>query len=113
MSSFFTAIEARPDGKAVATAATAISFPPIKFNSVRAILTISLYTQIAPTDGTAKSVGSGLTAFAQSALTFPAESAPSRVVKSTILMAISIAQALLVVLILLVASMAALESAPT
>jgi len=31
VSSFFTAIEARPDGKAVATAATAISFPPIKF----------------------------------------------------------------------------------
>ncbi|CAB4863433.1 unannotated protein [freshwater metagenome] len=68
---------------------------------------------MAPTDGTVKSVGSGLTALAQSALTFPGVSAPSNVVKSTMLIAISIAHALLVVLILLVASIAALDSAPT
>jgi len=37
-----TAIDARPDGNAVETAATGICAPPIKSKCVRATLTISL-----------------------------------------------------------------------
>ena len=48
-----------------------------------------------------------------SALTFPGVSAPSRVVRSTMVIAVSIAQRLEVVLMLRVASMAARASAPT
>ena len=74
---------------------------------------MSLYTQTAPTLGTVGSVGSGLTALEQSARTFPGVSAPSSVVKSTIVIAVSIAQRLLVVLMLRVASIAARASAAT
>ena len=68
---------------------------------------------MAPTLGTVKSVGSGRTAFEQSARTLPAVSAPSKVVRSTIEIAVSIAQRLLVVLMLRVANIAARASAPT
>ena len=68
---------------------------------------------MAPTEGTVESVGSGLTALAQSVFIFPGVSAPSSVVRSTMLIAISIAQALLEVLMLRVASIAARASAPT
>ena len=113
VSANFTFIDARPDGNAVATAATGISFPPIKSSSFRAIATKSLYTQTAPTCGTDKSFGSGLTALAQRVLIFPGVSAPSKVVKSTMLIAISIAQSLLEVFIERVASIAARACAPT
>ena len=58
-------------------------------------------------------MGSGRTAFVQSALTFPAVSAPSNVVKSTIEIAVSIAQRFELVLMLRVANIAARASAPT
>ena len=59
------------------------------------------------------SVGSGRTALAHSERTLPGVSAPSRVVRSTMLIAVSIAHALAVVLMLRVASPAARPSAPT
>ena len=68
---------------------------------------------MAPTLGTVESVGSGRTALLQRALTFPGVSAPSKVVRSTIEIAVSIAQRLLVVLMERVANMAARDSAPT
>jgi hypothetical protein len=68
---------------------------------------------MAPTLGTEESVGSGLTALAQSARTFPGVSAPSKVVKSTMEMAVSIAHFFAEVLMLRVANMAARDSAPT
>ena len=106
-------MDARPDGKAVDTAATGTCCPPIKSRCFRATPTMSLYTQIAPTLGTLESVGSGRTAFVQRAWTFPTVSAPSKVVRSTIEIAVSIAHRFEVALILLVASIAARAFAPT
>ena len=63
--------------------------------------------------GAAGSLGSGRIALAQSERTLPCVSAPSRVVRSTMRIAVSSAQALLVVLMLRVASPAARASAPT
>lgn len=60
-----------------------------------------------------RSVGSGRTALAPSARTFPAVSAPSSVVRSTIEMARSMAYAFAVVLMERVPSEAARASRPT
>jgi hypothetical protein len=68
---------------------------------------------MAATAGAEASDGSGRIAFAHSERTLPGVSAPSSVVRSTMLMAVSIAQALAVVLMLRVASDAARASAPT
>ena len=58
-------------------------------------------------------MASGRRAFAASERTLPGVSDPSRVVRSTIEMAMSIAQAFAVVLIERVPSIAARDSAPT
>src|SRR6186713_1106884 len=68
---------------------------------------------MAATGGTDGSVGSGWRALAHSARTLPGVSAPSSVVRSTILIAVSIAHALADVLIERVPRTAARASAPT
>ncbi len=74
---------------------------------------MSEYTQIAATFGAVRSEGSGLTPLAHSDLTLPGVSAPSRVVRSIMEMARSMAYAFAVVLIERVPSMAARPSRPT
>src|SRR4051794_31416987 len=69
--------------------------------------------QTAATGGQPRSPGSGCLAFAASDRTLPGVSAPSRVVRSTIEIAVSMAHALAVVLIDRVPSIAARDSAPT
>src|SRR3954451_5371951 len=69
--------------------------------------------QTAATGGQPRSPGSGCLAFAASDRTLPGVSAPSRVVRSTIEIAVSMAQALAVVLIDRVPSIATRDSAPT
>src|SRR5581483_7126220 len=101
---------ARPDGNAVATLATPT---PLPSSARTATPTRSEYTQTVATFGTFGSSGSGRTAFAHRARTFPAVSAPSRVVRSIIEMARSIAYALAAFLIERVASRAARSSTPT
>src|SRR5438552_19154602 len=68
-----------PDGKAVATEAT--------FTTVLRVLSTAVgtrfgYTQIAATEGTSGSDGSGRIPLVARAATFPGVSAPSRVVRS-------------------------------
>ena len=109
-SASFVSSSARPDGKAVATLATCT---PLPRSACTAISTRSGYTQTAATGGTLGSLGSGRIALAQSERTLPCVSAPSSVVRSTMRIAVSSAQALLVVLMLRVASPAARASAPT
>src|SRR5476649_2292257 len=75
--------------------------------------TRSLYTQTAATCGVAGSPGSGAIALAHSDRTLPSVSAPSSVVRSIMLIAVSMAQALDVVLIERVPNPAARASAPT
>ena len=86
---------ARPDGNAVATEATST---PVPRRAVTALATMSGYTHTAPTVGTVRSAGSGWAALVHSARTLPGVSAPSRVVRSTMEMARSMAVALVVVL---------------
>ena len=81
---------ARPDGNAVATAATCRWSP----TTSRTVATMSGYTQTAAAEGQLGSVGSGLRALADRARTLPGVSAPSSVVRSTIEMARSIAHCL-------------------
>ena len=102
--------EARPDGNAVATLATPTAEPR---SASTAGSTRSGYTHTAATAGTLRSDGSGRIALAHSERTLPGVSAPSSVVRSTIEIAVSIAQAFAVVLMLRVASVAARASAPT
>src|SRR5215468_1698807 len=109
-SASFTASEARPDGNAVATEATATSLPA---SSPRATATRSGYTHTAATGGTEGSSGSGKRALAHSPRTFPGVSAPSSVVRSTILTAVSSAHSLASRLIERVARDAARSCAPT
>src|SRR5215831_1210396 len=109
-SASFTASEARPDGKAVATEATATSLPA---SSARARATRSGYTHTAATGGTDGSSGSGWRALAHSPRTFPGVSAPSSVVRSTMRTAISSAHSLASRLIERVARAAARSCAPT
>src|SRR5499427_1867055 len=109
-SASLTASEARPDGNAVATEATAT---PLPASSARARATRSGYTQTAATGGTAGSAGSGRSALAHSPRTFPGVSAPSSVVRSTILTAVSSAHSLASRLIERVARDAARSCAPT
>ena len=109
-SASFVSSDARPDGNAVATLATCTLLPR---SASTAISTRSGYTHTAATAGTDGSLGSGRMAFAHSERTLPGVSAPSSVVRSTMRIAVSIAHALLVVLMLRVASPAARASAPT
>src|SRR5450759_3108553 len=69
--------------------------------------------QTAATWGVVGSPGSGAIALAQIDRTLPSVSAPSRVVRSIMLMAVSMAQAFEVVLMERVPNPAARESAPT
>src|SRR3954454_1721125 len=69
--------------------------------------------QTAATEGVVGSPGSGRRALAARERTLPGVSEPSRVVRSTIEMAVSIAQAFAVVLIDRVPSTATRDSAPT
>src|SRR5580704_9205199 len=80
-SASFTASEARPDGNAVATEATATLLPA---TACFATATRSGYTQTAATGGAS---ASGWRALAHMARTLPGVSAPSSVVRSTIWMA--------------------------
>src|SRR5690606_6492589 len=105
-----TARLARPEGNAVETAAT---LTPVPASASTATGTRSLYTHTAAAEGQVGSAGSGRTAFAASARTFPGVSAPSSVVRSTMRMIVSSAQAFEVVLIDRVLSAAARPSAPT
>src|SRR5215469_16665632 len=109
-SASFTASDARPDGNAVATDATATRLPA---TASLATPTRSGYTQTAATGGTDRSAGSGWRAFAHIARTLPGVSAPSSVVRSTIRTAMSRACSLASFLIDRVASPAARCSAPT
>src|SRR6266516_8127027 len=109
-SASFTASEARPDGNAVATEATAT---PLPASSPRARLTRSGYTHTAATGGTEGSSGSGWRALAHSPRTLPGVSAPSSVVRSTMRTAISSAHSLASRLIERVARDAARSCAPT
>src|SRR5215472_12591530 len=109
-SASFTASEARPDGKAVATEATATGLPA---SSPRARVTRSGYTQTAATGGTPGSPGSGWRALAHRPRILPGVSAPSSVVRSTMRTAMSRAHSLASRLIDLVASAAARSCAPT
>src|SRR5205807_4020067 len=78
-----------------------------------AVSTRSGYTHTAATGGTSGRSGSGLRAFAASVRTLPGVSAPSRVVRSTMEIAVSIAHSLLAFLMLRVASVATRASTPT
>src|SRR5450759_5588946 len=82
-------------------------------NASTAAGTRSLYTQTAATGGVAGSPGSGAIALTHSDRTLPSVSAPSSVVRSIMLIAMSIAQALDVVLMERVPNPAARASAPT
>src|SRR6185437_14321022 len=105
VSASFTASDARPDGNAVATDATATELPgPDAGKAPLATATRSGYTQTAATGGTAGSAGSGLTALVHNPRTLPGVSAPSRVVRSTIRTASSSAAILASFLMDLVAS---------
>src|SRR5690349_14762496 len=84
VSSSLTAIGACPLGNAVATLATWI---PVPFTAAAAVGTIDGYTQTAATLGQLGSLGSGWRALAHNAFTLPGVSAPSSVVRSTILTA--------------------------
>src|SRR5690242_19282818 len=108
-SASLTASEARPEGNAVATEATATVLPA---TSARAIATRSGYTHTAATGGTAGSAGSGWRALAHRPRILPGVSAPSSVVRSTIRTAISSAQSLASRLIDRVARAAARACAP-
>src|SRR5699024_8589802 len=101
---------ARPDGNAVATEATST---PVPRRAVTALATMSGYTHTAPTVGTVRSAGSGWAALVHSARTLPGVSAPSRVVRSTMEMARSMAVALAVVLTDRVDRSLARAAAPT
>src|SRR5699024_2043537 len=101
---------ARPDGNAVATEATST---PVPRRAVTALATMSGYTHTAPTVGTVRSAGSGWAALVHSARTLPGVSAPSRVVRSTMEMARSMAVALVVVLTDRVDRSLARAAAPT
>src|SRR3989440_5030844 len=105
-----TASGACPDGNAVATLARCTPEPASR---AAATGTIDGYTHTAATAGQDGSPGSGRRALAHSARTLPGVSAPSSVVRSTIRIARSSAQALAVVLIERVPSIAARCSAPT
>src|SRR5215475_9226398 len=109
-SASFTASEARPDGNAVATEATAT---PLPASSLRASPTRSGYTHTAATGGTEGSEGSGWRALAHSPRILPGVSAPSSVVRSTMRTAISSAHSLASRLIERVARDAARSCAPT
>ena len=109
-SASLTPSDARPDGNAVATLAT---LTPEPRSASTATSTRSGYTHTAATAGVVASLGSGRIALAHSERTLPGVSAPSSVVRSTMRTAASSAQALLVVLMLRVASAAARASAPT
>src|SRR5215475_6208807 len=109
-SASFTASEARPDGNAVATEATAT---PLPASSPRASPTRSGYTHTAATGGPDRSEGSGWRALAHSPRILPGVSAPSSVVRSTMRTAISSAHSLAPRLIERVARDAARSCAPT
>ena len=74
---------------------------------------MSPYTHTAATLGAVGSVGSGRSAFEQSARTLPGVSMPSSVVRSTMLMAVSMAHALASFLMERVARDEARPTAPT
>src|ERR1700722_8086751 len=109
-SASLTGSDARPDGNAVATDATATSLPR---SAVTAVATRSGDTQTAATGGTAGSWGSGRRALAHRPRTLPGVSAPSRVVRSTMRMARSRAAILASFLMDRVARAAARSRAPT
>src|ERR687897_2669360 len=96
VSASFTSTGARPEGNAVATAAT---WTLLLRSASTAVGTRSPYTQMAATGGHDGSVGSGLRPLAHRARTLPGVSWPSSVVRSTIRTARSSANALAVVLI--------------
>ncbi len=81
VSASLTSIAARPDGNAVATAATCT---PLPARASFATPARSPYTQTAAVGGHVGSAGSGRIALVQRALTLPGVSCPSRVVRSTI-----------------------------
>jgi hypothetical protein len=110
VSSTLTASGDWPDGNAVATLATWI---PVPRSASTAVGTRVGYTQTAATEGQVRSAGSGRRALAHRARTFPGVSAPSSVVRSTMRIARSRAQALALVLIERVPSIATRASAPT
>src|SRR5690625_2592928 len=85
-----SAREARPEGKAVDTAATLISVPA---TAASAAGTRSLYTHTAAGCGQEGSEGSGVRALATRERTFPGVSAPCGVVGSLLAMLIRGAQA--------------------
>src|SRR3984957_741778 len=109
-SASLTASDARPDGNAVATEAT---FTVLPASASRATATRSGYMQMAATGGTARSAGSGRRPLAHSPRTLPGVSAPSSVVRSTMLTAVSSAQSLASFLMDRVARAAARWAAPT
>src|SRR3954453_10650871 len=109
-SASFTSRLARPEGNAVATEGTST---PVPATARFATATRSGYTHTAATLGQLGSPGSGCTALALIARTFPGVSAPSSVVRSVIATIVSSAQRLASFLIERVARPAARASAPT
>src|SRR5439155_8822883 len=110
VSSSFAARGTSPAGKPLATDAT---LTPLPASDSFAVATRFGYTQTAATCGTDGSPGSGRIAFWQSWRTFPSESFPSRVVRSSIEIASLIPAILAVFLIERLASAAARSSIPT
>src|SRR5689334_11795942 len=96
VSSTLTLSDVWPDGKPVATDATATPEPR---SASTATGTSAGYTQIAATDGISGRAGSGQTPFAQRWRTLPGVSEPSSVVRSIIDVAIWMPWRLAVVLI--------------
>ncbi len=105
-----SSIEVWPDGKPVATAATAT---PLPSSARRASGTRSGYTQSAAQDGISGISEEGQTALAASCATFPGVSWPSSVVRSTIETASRIAASWDSALIERRPSQAARSSTPT
>src|ERR1044071_8809717 len=110
VSSSLSSIDVRPDGKPVATDATAT---PLPFRARTASGTRLGYTHSAAHDGTSGCVGAGQTALAASCATFPDVSCPSNVVRSTIEIASRIAACCEEALIDRLPSTAARSSTPT
>src|SRR3954447_2098322 len=110
VSAIFTAGDVWPDGKPVATLATAT---PVPRSASAATPTSAGYTQTAAHDGISGREGSGTTAFAHRWRTLPGVSAPSSVVRSIIEVAMRMPSRLAVVLIERLPRAAARSSTPT
>src|SRR3954453_3565305 len=105
-----TSSDVWPDGKPVATEATAT---PVPRSASAATATSAGYTHTAATEGISGRAGSGTTAFAHRCRTLPGVSEPSSVVRSIIDVAMRMPSRLAVVLIERLPRAAARSSTPT